>query len=98
MMFDSSDSETERTTPQNMEGQGSCTCYEIERPKWHTSTKGIQAVVALRPHVHTDAEIIFFIRANLGKLNKSKGITSLLSPYYDKKRSNVYSNWMFQYS
>ena len=39
-----------------------------------------------------------FIRAHLAELNKIAGITSLLQRHYDRKRGNIYGDWMYCHS
>ena len=47
---------------------------------------------------NTDAEIMAFIRADLADLNKIAGITSLPRRHYDRKRGNIYGDWMYHHS
>ena len=47
---------------------------------------------------NTDAEIMEFIRADLDELNKKAGITFLPQRHYDRKRGNIYGNWMYRHS
>ena len=47
---------------------------------------------------NTDAEIMAFIRADLADLNKKAGITSLPPRHYDRKRGNIYGDWMYRHT
>ena len=49
-------------------------------------------------HSDSDPEITSFIRADLAELNKSDGITSLPPRHYDRKRGNIYGDWMYRNS
>ena len=39
-----------------------------------------------------------FIRADLADLNKKAGITSLPPRHYDRKRGNIYGDWMYRHT
>ena len=45
---------------------------------------------------HTDTEIMAFIRAALAELNKKAGITSLPPRHQDRKKGDIYGDWMYR--